>query len=476
MSVTRGNSAEQARTCFRLRKRAVALAATMVTALGSLALAPQAASAAPPNYTGDPTQYWNSVLLEMFRRSTGATGSPGMLARSAAMMNAAVFDAESAYQNTFGVLKYKPYIDAPKYWNLGQGADEEERVIGRTAYNILHDLYPGQTAYLDQKFLDRFGTPSTQYDVIDTQIVGKIVTDMRQNRAGDGYDNPAVYTLDNQPGAWRPTGNGCATAADAVTPNWGLVKPFAMTSGSQFRPNTPATYGTYSALLASPAYAAQVDKVRRLGGASSTERTSAQTALAWFWANDLGPDAASGANGTYKPPGQLLKATMNIAAARGLSKYENTRLFALVSLAMADAAIGEWDVKYQTPIDLWRPQSAIVDGGVDTAWQPLSADRAGTHFSPCFPAWASGHAAFGGAWAGIMKLYFKTDSLTYTVDTEDPHSPVHTMTYTSFSQAARDDADSRIWLGVHYQWDADDGLKLGDDIAKYVFANKLTAS
>ncbi|MEU3957829.1 vanadium-dependent haloperoxidase [Streptomyces achromogenes] len=135
---------------------------------------------------------------------------------------------------------------------------------------------------------------------------------------------------------------------------------------------------------------------------------------------------------------------------RGLTAYQNARLFALVSVAMADAAIAEWDVKYQTPIDLWRPVSAIREGLRDTTWKPLS----GT--TPCSPARASGHSAFGAAWARIMRQYFKTDGIT-----------------TSFSQAAREEADSRVWLGVHYPWDASDGLTLGENVATGVFTHKM---
>lgn len=449
----------------RLRKTVVLSAGLSLLAAGTtLALPEQPALAAAPHYVGDPTQFWNGVLLEMFRVSGGEAGSPGRLSRAAAMMNAAIYDGESAYQNTFYTLKYKPYIAAPKYWNLGQGADEEERIIGRTAYNILHDLYPDQTAYLDQKFLDRFGTPSTQYDVIDSEIVGTVVTNMRQARATDGWDNPATYQLDNVPGSWRPTGDpGCTTAENAVTPNWGLVKPFTLSSGSVYRPSTPGSYASYAALLASPAYADQLDQVRRLGGRNSTQRTTEQTAIATFWANDLGPDASH--KGTFKPPGQLLDATIGIAKARVQSKYENTRLFALVSLAMADAAIGEWDVKYQTPIDLWRPVTAVHYAG-DASWQPLSAGRDGSPLTPCFPAWASGHSAFAGAWAAVMKGYFGgNDAMNFTVNTEDPDSPQKVRSYTSFHQASQEDADSRVYLGVHYPWDARDGLKLGDDVA-----------
>lgn len=454
-----------ARTVRGLRKAAVLGAGlSLLAAGGTLALPPSSARAAAPNYVGDPTQYWNGVLLQLFRTSSGEAGSPGRLSRAAAMMNAAIYDGESAYQNTFGTLKYKPYLSAPKYWNLGQGPDEEERIIGRTAYNILHDLYPDQTAYLDQKFLERFGTPSTQYDIIDTEIVGTIVTNMRQARSADGWDSPATYQLDDVPGAWRPTGEpGCTAAENAVTPNWGLVKPFTMTSGSEYRPSTPGTFAGYADLLASPAYAAQVDEVRRLGGRDSTERTTDQTAIATFWSNDLGPDAAHA--GTFKPPGQLLDATIGIAKSRVQSKYENTRLFAMVSLAMADAAIGEWDVKYRTPIDLWRPVTAVHTAG-DPSWEPLSANRDGSPITPCFPAWASGHAAFAGAWAAVMKSFFGgNDSMNFTVSTEDPHAPQKTRGYTSFHQAADEDAQSRVYLGVHYPWDATDGLKLGDDVA-----------
>ncbi|MBW8801035.1 MAG: vanadium-dependent haloperoxidase [Streptomyces sp.] len=447
-------------------RKALTLGAGLaLLAAGSTLALPAQTAAAAPNYNGDPTQYWNGVLLEMFRQADGSQGSPGELARSAAMMNAAIYDGESSYQNTFYTMAYKPYLSAPKYPNLGQGPDEEERIIGRTAYNILHHLYPNQTAYLDKVFQDRFGTPPTQFDIIDNEIVGTIYNNMIKARSSDGSENQRLYNLDDVPGAWRPTGEpGCSTSK-AVTPFWGQVKPFTMSSGSEYRPTTPGSFADYATLLASPAYAYQVEQVRLLGGRGSTQRTTEQTAIATFWANDLGPDVSNNIKGTFKPPGQLLDATIRIAKARDIrSKYENARLFALVSLAMADSAIGEWDVKYLTPIDLWRPVSAIHNG-IDPSWQPLSAARDGSPLTPCFPAWASGHAAFAGAWAAVMKGYFGSDTMTFEVATEDPASPQKKRTFTSFRQAAQEDADSRVYLGVHYPWDASDGLKLGEDVA-----------
>jgi membrane-associated phospholipid phosphatase len=220
--------------------------------------------------------------------------------------------------------------------------------------------------------------------------------------------------------------------------------------------------------LASGLYANMFNEVKSLGRATGSTRTAQQTQTAWFWANDL--------DGTYKPPGQLLQHTRIVAQSRFLEARLAARLFARVSLAMADAGIAAWDQKFETPIDLWRPETAIQrateDGNAatapDTAWRPLSADRNNVSFSPCFPAWVSGHATFAAAWAGVMRTTFG-DAVSFTATTEDPHAVGVTRSFTSFTQAATENARSRIYLGVHYQIDADDGLATG-----YAVANLTT--
>ncbi|AGP61444.1 hypothetical protein M271_50435 [Streptomyces rapamycinicus NRRL 5491] len=458
--------------------RKVLSAAAVLAAAGSvLSVAPQPAYAAlPPRPIADPVHYWNDVLLQVIRREGGG---PGPMARSAAMLNAAIYDAESSYQLRWkGKITSEAYIHAEKYAGILEGPDEEERVIGRTAYNILLKLYgKNQTQFLDAKFRERFGTEPTEFDILDVTVVNKMVTQMMDARNGDGSDDDRVYAGTFEPGAWRPTSYpdmpdpSCAQHSQAVTPYWGLVKPFALTSGSQFRPDTPGLYGTYEKLLASDAYKAQVEAARSAGADKPTaktpvvNRTATQEAAAWFWANDL--------DGTYKPPGQLLQATRDIATVRGLNTYQNARLFALVSIALADAGIAVRDVKYLTAIDLWRPVSAIREGGLDPEWKPLLKNQKGVNVTPCFPAWASGHATFGAAWAGILQRYFDNDAIAFDLTTDEPQSPVKKRHFESFSSAARDDAYSRVWLGVHFPWDAEDGIKLGDQVAGYVFTTKL---
>jgi len=242
-----------------------------------------------------------------------------------------------------------------------------------------------------------------------------------------------------------------------VDPHWGLVRPFVMSSTTQARQPLPGGYATYSALLASSLYASQFNDVKSLGRANSTTRTADQTQTAFYWAND--------ANGTYKPPGQLLDHTRVVAQSRITTTVPLARLFAQVSLAMGDAAIAAWDQKYLTTIDLWRPITAIQQADTDnnpatdpeTTWVPLGN-------TPCFPAWVSGHATFAAAWAGVMRNQFG-DALSYTAGTDDPNAVGMTRTFTSFTQAATENARSRIYLGVHYQFDADDGMATGTSIA-----------
>ncbi|MEU6429472.1 vanadium-dependent haloperoxidase [Microbispora sp. NPDC046973] len=329
--------------------------------------------------------------------------------------------------------------------------------------------------------------PATDAQKSGRSIGEQAAARMIATRAGDGSTDNTSYVPSTAPGQWRPTGSGAA-----ATPNWGKLHRFyrygspqpapdyrypvdwpangtldlSPVSSSSARPQLPGGFSDITSLLSSQAYADQVNEVKSLGGATSTTRTAEQTQIAWFWANDL--------NGTYKPPGQLLDTTRSVSQQRGLSQLENTKLFSTVSAALADAAIVAWDAKYLTAIDLWRPESAIQlaadDGNAqttpDASWQPLSADTAGVHFSPPFPAYISGHATFAGAWAASMQEYFGTDSISFTVGTEDPHAVDSsgrflTRSFTSFSQAGQEDARSRIYLGVHYSWDGDYGYAAG---------------
>jgi len=157
------------------------------------------------------------------------------------------------------------------------------------------------------------------------------------------------------------------------------------------------------------------------------------------------------------------------------------KLFAQVTVGLADAAILAWDRKFLGDIDLWRPDMgshrAAEDGNADTeadpSWQPLSVNRQGVHFSPPFPAFVSGHATFAYTWAHVMAHWFGRDNITYTGTTDDPSAVGVQRTFTSFSAAADEDAHSRLWLGVHWHFDADSVLNPGNELGEFAVDNAM---
>lgn len=294
------------------------------------------------------------------------------------------------------------------------------------------------------------------------------------NRANDGSGDNTQYVPNMRPGSWRP-----AMGFTAATPNWGKVTPFSLGSQTQgdwlasFRPPLPASAATVPDLLRSALYTSQFNDVKALGRFDSATRTPDQTDIAHFWANDL--------DGTSKPPGQLFTITKSVASTDSLNVPDTARLFALVAVAMADAAIVAWDAKYDTVLDLWRPDNAIQEAFLDDnamttpdpLWQPLSLTYGGARFSPPFPAYISGHATFAAAHGQTMANYLGSDTRAFTVTTEDPFYVGAPRVYNSFSAAAVENARSRIYLGVHFQWDADQGNIAGTKVADHVFSTLL---
>ncbi|KYC36332.1 phosphoesterase PA-phosphatase [Scytonema hofmannii PCC 7110] len=452
---------------------------------------------------------WNNIYLEAVRKFGGA---PGPIARIGAMMHIAMFDAINALSGN----PYKSYLS--NLPDTVKGADPAmsaayaaRKVLLQTIDTLINQAAtsPGgvpnpfephqlNAGFDPKSFLDdwskRFNMTWEKDD--PSQKFGEAVAEaILLEREKDGSekanDSPAVE-FGFTPGDWRETGSGAA-----VTPQWGKVNPFGGWQTSQINDFLPTTalnvskFSNYSELLPGRDYAGQIKEVQRLGEAHSSERTREQTEIAFFWANDV--------NGTSKPPGQLYTITQIVAKQEGTvqSLLETARLFALVSIAMADAAIVAWYVKYLFPqendennlIRLWRPETAIreadTDNNPDTTpdrhWQPLSAMTDGTRFSPAFPAYISGHATFGAAHAAMMRLFFARDSISFTATTEDPNALRDengvklTRTFTSFTEAARENGRSRVYLGVHYQWDAEGGFESGTKVGEFAF-NRLSDS
>lgn len=390
---------------------------------------------------GDVVTDWNNELLSSVRATSV---NPPMASRGMAMVHTAIFDAVNSIDNT-----HQPYLV-----NLNVPATtSREAAAAQAARDVLVHLFPSRAATFDARLSTHLtaipnGADKTTGIGLGSSVAASIIA----LRTGDHSTDVVPYSPSGQIGDWATTPPANAAA---LLPNWPTVTPWAMSSGSQFRhPTGPPAVG-------SAAYTAAYNEVKDIGSATSATRTADQTDIARFWADG---------GGTATPPGHWNRIAQDVAAAQGNTLSENARMFALLNIAAADAAIVAWDMKYA--YDCWRPITGIrqgdTDGNNDTAgdaaWTPLIG-------TPPFPSYTSGHSTFSAAAAKVLADFFGTDNVSFTSSGEGFVVP--NRSFTSFSQAAEEAMNSRMYGGIHWRFDNEDGLVSGTALGAHVMATQL---
>jgi membrane-associated phospholipid phosphatase len=380
---------------------------------------------------------WNQLTLQAIGQ---ARVNPLVASRALAITQAAVYDSVIAIDGSFE--PYHVHVEASRGASL-------EAAAAQAAHDTLAALFPAQASTFNSALAaDLAGIPvgrARQGAEVGSEVAQQILT----WRSTDGSTAVVPYTPGTDPGDWQPTPPANLAA---LAPQWRYVTPFAMSSGSQFRPGPPPA-------LDSAEYATAFNEVKRLGSAGSTARTDEQTQIARFWNDGLG---------TAFAPGYWNRIAQGVAADRGLSLVDDARLFALLNIAAADALISCWDAKYE--YNLWRPVTAIraadTDGNPDTepdtSWTPLLV-------TPNFPSYTSAHSTVSGAAAGVLTALFG-DDYHFTVGAE---SVTYTRSFASFDAAAAEAGRSRIYGGIHYTFDSATGLAVGAQVADYVMGGFL---
>ena len=272
-------------------------------------------------------------------------------------------------------------------------------------------------------------------------------------RADDGAVGPFLNfncPQDTKPGEYQCTPG----TPFIVFERWEDVTPFVLKDSSQFRPGPPYA-------VSNKKYTADFDEVKSLGGDGITtpsERTADQTEIALFWRESS--------------PLQWNRIARTVSDERGLDLWENARLFGLLNMALADGYIAMADAKNH--YNYWRPVTAIqtgdTDGNPDTAGDPTWTALRPTPPDQDYP---SGHSIEGGAGAEVLKQFFGTDQISFqgcsltlpAGSTCSDASPVF-RSYTSFSQAATENAYSRILIGFHFRKAVEEGTEYGRQIGK----------
>lgn len=386
---------------------------------------------------------WNATALGAIR--TAATNPPAA-SRILAILHGAMFDAVNGVRPRFD-----HYLVAP----AAQRNASAEAAASTAAHDVLVAFYAAQSATFDalhQNVLSRIGNgaPKTRGIAWGAQVAAAILA----ARAGDGSANTAPFPGSNEPGKWRPTLSFGGIVRPALLPLWGRVQCFSLPAGNQLRPPAAPALPTLR-------YALEVLMVQHVGGQQSRIRTPDQTQSAQFWG--YGP-------GTATPPGHWNQIAHVVAGNRRGSLLDHARLFALLNLALADAAIVSWDCKYE--YNYWRPITAIQladqDGNAltqpDTSWMPLLE-------TPPFPEYTSGHSTFSGAAAAVLADFYGTDRVSFRVGSDD--LPGVQRSFRGFADAAWESGMSRIYGGIHFMSANVHGIGTGYQTGRYVVEHEL---
>jgi hypothetical protein len=406
-------------------------------------------------------------------RTAGEQVGPARTARALAIVQIAVFDALNAIQGGFR-----------SYTGIARGPSTASRkiAVAQAAHDTLIALYPSQAQAFDARLAESLSRSSESTTVKEQgAAVGRAAAAAILNaRSADGSQHlePLVgveYIPGTAPGDWRP--DPIANQPVALGARWDEVRPFVMRSASQFRTPPPPA-------LSGGEYAANFRDLKGLGGdgiTTPTQRTSTQTWIGIFWGYD-------GTPGVGVPPRLYNQIAVQIALQRGTSATQTARLLALLNVALGDAALACWESKYF--YEFWRPVTGIREGNRDGNFAtqgdpnfvplgaPASNVASGPNFTPPFPAYPSGHATFGGVLFQVLRQFYRTDNIQFTFVSDEFNGitrdnlgnvrPRRPRTFRSLSAASDENAVSRIFLGIHWFFDATEGQTQGERVADYV--------
>jgi hypothetical protein len=374
---------------------------------------------------------WNERIV---KTSLAAQQLPPQQARNIALVHLAMFDALNSIEPRF-----TPYRVQMKVANTAS----REAAAAAAAHYVMARLYSAQLKDIDAALQGALASvPDGDAKTQGVQLGEKVAAALLDERSTDGALAPLNYRPHAAPGAYVPT-------VFPVSTHWGLVKPFALKSGNQFRPGPPYT-------LSSAQWAKDYAEIKRMGAKTGSARSAEQTDIARFW-------EFTGAD-TYHSPAR------QIAAAKNLSLLENARLFALVSLATADGFIAVFDAKYT--YNFWRPVTAIRNGDIDgndaterdALWEPFIV-------TPLHPEYPCAHCISEASAAAVLSAIFGDAIPMIRMTT--PTAPGVTRRFSRLADIVTEVIDARIYDGVHYRTSGEVGAQMGCLIGDYVVQNFL---
>ena len=438
----------------------------------------------------DTVTEWNMTIHDVMR-GVPEKANPGVSTRAIAMMNGAIYDVFQAFDRTHAPFLVRDHATP--------GASRES-AVAQAAHDVLVDCYAEMQTELGALLQSRLGNiaASPAEKAAGTAFDSMVAQQYIAKRLNDHSGDMVQYTGPGGIGHWEP--DPLHPDQEAWGPGWGTVHTWAVPSSDYFPVPGPPN-------LTDTEYTNAYNEVKDWGALNSPSRAANPdtTTVGLFWAYDRA--------GMGPPPVMFVRSLVEIANQTANSPADNARLFAMASVAMADAAVASWDSKFQH--DFWRPIAGIRAGDQDqnpntlgdVAWVPLGAPGDDPNdpndptpgneddFTPPFPAYTSGHATMGGALFKSIERFFGTNEFgdvvgipgaEFTLYSEEAGSG-GSRTFSQFahygllapglnySSPDGENGISRVYLGVHWLFDQQDGMDLGHAIANYVADNRFFA-
>ncbi len=401
----------------------------------------------------DETLAWNAVMLEAI--VAGTLGNPQTI-RMAATVNTAMFDA----QNGVGRQRYRPIFVTDR---ATRGTHRRAAIV-QAAYVTLTSFYPAQLNLFDEER----AVSLAEFDGDDPAEVQRglewgehVANQVLAWRATDGFSDPVPPFT----GAGAVVGQWeSATGTTMSQGNLAFTAPFVLSSNTQFQGAFPRPW---TALL-DPEYAEDFNEVATIGVRTGSPRTLDQTHIAFFFNGYAVND--------------YIETAIQIARKHKSSRRDNSRIFALLTIALHDTSVTVFRAKRDfgmNPLDVtWRPILAIrnadLDGNPDTApiadWAPLIT-------TPNHPEYPASHPGSHGAGPRVLQHFFG-DRNTFeihpafnTVFPGPPEGGVQPRRYSRISDMAQQGIDARTYGGMHFRGSSNTTARVGARIANYVLKN-----
>jgi membrane-associated phospholipid phosphatase len=369
---------------------------------------------------------WLEQTMELVARRPK---DPPSSSRSYSYVSAAIEDAVlAAYHWKYEYNRPPPKGDASVAKSPDPSYPSEHAAIAGVASRLIAYLYPEYPkARLEERAEDAAQArvaAGANYpsDVKAGLLLGRQIAKRYIEKAKhDGYLRKWDGKRPHGPQHWEPPPG---STGQPIQPLAGTWKTWLLAPVDRFRPPAPPRFGT-------KAFIANARDVMRV----KEQLTPEQKKVAKFW--EAGP-------GTALPAGVWNRVAIAYVRDRNLSVPRQARVFAMLNVAMADAGAGCWNAKFQTGWWDPRPINAIRDLGLDKTWEPYLG-------TPLFPSYPSGTSNYSGAAGEVLAYAFPDDAKMWRA-------------------RAVEAGMSRLWGGVHWRIDVEQGLKMGRQVGGLVVA------